>query len=98
MMKIIVPRNIENFVESITPKPSKLNEKKVKAIILDVKKNGDSAIKRYEKKFGGATLDSLRLSKKEIDYAYSQVSKKEISAIKLAKSRLLKTENTIKNL
>jgi len=97
MMKIIFPRNIENFVESITPKPSKLNEKKVKGIILDVKKNGDSAIKRYEKKFGGATLGSLRLSKKEIVYAYSKVSKKEISAIKLAKIRLSKTEIIIKN-
>ena len=97
MMKIIVPRNIENFVESITPKPSKLNEKKVKAIILDVKKNGDSAIRRYEKKFGDVTIGSLRLSKKEIAYAYSKVSKKEISAIKLAKTRLSKTETIIKN-
>ncbi|HET6516891.1 MAG TPA: histidinol dehydrogenase, partial [Nitrosopumilaceae archaeon] len=97
-MKIIFPRNIENFADSASPKPSKLNEKTVKSILLDVKKNGDSAVKRYEKKFGGAELDSLRLSKKEIDYAYSKVSKKEVSAIKLVKSRLSKTENTIKKL
>ena len=97
-MKIIFPRNIENFADSASPKPSKLNEKIVKSILLDVKKNGDSAVKRYEKKFGGITLGSLRLSKKEIDYAYSQVSKTEISAIKLAKLRLSKTENSIKKL
>lgn len=97
-MKIIIPRNIESFADSVTPKPSKKNEKLVNSILLDVKRNGDSAVKRYEKKFSGTTIDSLRLSKKEIDYAYSKVSKNEISAIKLAKSRLSKTENTIKNL
>ena len=97
-MKIIIPRNIESFADSASPKPSKQNENLVRTILLDVKKNGDSAVKRYEKKFGGTTLGSLQLSKKEIDDAYSQVSKNEISAIKLAKSRLSKTENTIKNL
>jgi len=97
-MKIITPRNFESFVDSVTPKLSKQNEKLVQSILVDVKKNGDSAIKRYEKKFGGATLHSLRLSKKEIDYAYCQVSKKEIAAIKFVKSRLSRTENIIKNL
>ena len=96
-MKIIIPRNIESFAESVTPKPSKQNEKIVKTILFDVKKNGDSAVKRYEKKFGGATLSSLRISKKEIDNAYSKVSKQEILAIKLAKSRLSRTEKVIKN-
>ena len=93
-MKIIIPRNIESFADSASPKPSKQNENLVRTILLDVKKNGDSAVKHYEKKFGGTTLGSLRLSKKEIDDAYSQVSKKEISAGTLAKSRLSKTENT----
>ncbi|MCH7968284.1 MAG: histidinol dehydrogenase [Thaumarchaeota archaeon] len=96
-MKIIAPRNIEDFADSVTPKPPKQNEKIVKSILLDVKKNGDLAVKRYEKKFGGATLGTLRITKKEIEYAYSKVSKKEIAAIKLAKYRLLKTEKTIKN-
>ena len=97
-MKIITPRNFESFVDSVTPKLSKQDEKLVQSILVDVKKNGDLAIKRYEKKFGGTTLRSLRLSKKEIDDAYYQVSKKEIVAIKLVKSRLSRTENIIKNL
>ena len=96
-MKIIAPRNIEDFADSVTPKSPKQNEKIVKSILLDVKKNGDLAVKTYEKKFGGATLGKLRITKKEIEYAYSKVSKKEIAAIKLAKYRLLKTEKTIKN-
>jgi len=95
-MKIITPRNFESFVDSVTPKLSKQDEKLVQSILVDVKKNGDAAIKRYEKKFGGTTLHSLRLSKKEIDSAYCQVSKKEIAAIKLVKSRLSRTENIIK--
>ncbi len=97
-MKIITPRNFESFVDSVTPKLSKQDEKLVQSILVDVKNNGDSAIKRYEKKFGETTLRSLRLSKKEIDGAYCQVSKKEIAAIKLVKSRLSRTENIIKNL
>ena len=97
-MKIITPRNFESFVDSVTPKLSKQDEKLVQSILVDVKKNGDLAIKRYEKKFGGTTLRSLRLSKKETDDAYCQVSKKEIAAIKLVKSRLSRTENIIKNL
>ncbi len=60
-MKIIIPRNIENFTDSASPKPSKQNEKIVKSILSDVKKNGDLAVKRYEKKFGGSVLGSLRL-------------------------------------
>ncbi len=96
-MKIITPRNIESFAESITPKPTKQNKKIVEFILSNVKKNGDVAVKKYEKKFGGATLGSLRISKKEIEDAYSKVSKKEISAIKIAKNRLSKTETAIKN-
>ena len=80
-MKIIIPHNFESFVDSVTPKPSKQDEKLVQSILVDVKKNGDSAIRRYEKKFDGTTLRSLRLSKKEIDDAYCQVSKREIAAI-----------------
>jgi len=40
-MKIVIPRNVESFADSVTPKPSKQNEKIVKTILLDVKKNGD---------------------------------------------------------
>ena len=97
-MKIIIPRNIESFAAEITPTSTKQNEKIVKAILSEVKKNGDKAIKKFEKKFGGATLGTLRLSKKEIEYAYSKVSKKELNAIRLAKTRLSKTENIIKNI
>ena len=49
-MKIISVRNIDNFAESVRPKPSKQNKKTVESIISDVQKRGDTAVKQYEKK------------------------------------------------
>ena len=95
-MKIISVGNVESFAQKIRPKPSIQNKKIVESIILQVQKNGDSALKQYEKKFSGASLNSLRITKKEVEYAYSKVSKNEIEAIKTAKTRLTKTENAVK--
>ena len=96
-MKIISVRNLDNFADTIKPKPSKQSKKIVESILSDVQKRGDSAIRRYEKKFGATSLGSLRVSKKEIKRAYSQVTKEEITAIKIAKKRLSKTELALKN-
>ena len=63
-----------------------------------LKKNGDDAIRKYEKKFSGANLSSLRLTQTEIKNAYSKVSKTELSALRLAKARLEKTESVIKSI
>ena len=95
-MKIITVRDIDKFADTIVPTPSKANKKKIESILLDVKKNGDSAIKKYEKKFAGYKKGSLKVSQREIKAAYSRVSKEQITAIKLAKSRLSKTEFVIK--
>ena len=54
--------------------------------------------RKYEKKFGGANISSLRLTQTEIADAYNKVSKTEVSAIRLAKARLEKTEYAIKSL
>ena len=96
-MKIISVRNIDNFVDTVKPKPSKQRTKIVKSILSDVQKRGDLAIRYYEKKFGTPSLGTLRVSKKEIKNAYSQVTKEEVTAIKIAKTRLTKTESTLKN-
>lgn len=95
-MKIITIRDIDKFADTITPSPSKANKKKIESILNDVKKNGDSAIKKYEKKFTGFKKGSLRVSKREIRSSYSKVTKEQLSAIKLAKNRLSKTELAIK--
>ena len=95
-MKIIKVRDIDRFASLVIPKTSPKNKKIIESIISDVKKNGDLAVKKYEKKFGGKSKGSLRVSSAEIKRSYSQVSKIEIQAIKLAKKLITKTELSIK--
>ena len=95
-MRIIKISNVETFAAKILPKQPQNNKTIVESILKDVKKNGDTAIKKYEKKFSKAKISSLRLSQNEIKNAYSQVSKTELDALRLAKSKLGKTESTVK--
>ena len=97
-MKIIKITNIEKFAIKILPKQPQKNRIIVESIIKDVQKNGDVAIRKYEKKFSGAKITTLRVSKVEIKNAYSKVSKIELDSLRLAKTRLEKTEFVIKSL
>jgi histidinol dehydrogenase len=97
-MKIHKVTNIEQFVAKILPKQSQKNKSIVESILKNVQKNGDSAVKKYEKKFTGASLSTLRISKLEIKNAYSKVSKNEITALRLAKTRVEKTESIVKSI
>ncbi|MCI4433562.1 MAG: histidinol dehydrogenase [Nitrosopumilus sp.] len=96
-MRIIQVTNVEKFAAKILPKQSQKNKPIVDYILKNVQKNGDSAIKKYERKFTGVQITSLRISQKEINDAFSKVSKNQISAIQLAKSRLEKTESIVKS-
>jgi len=97
-MRIIKVTNVQKFAAQILPKQPQNNKTIVKSILKNVKKNGDDAIRKYEKKFTGANISSLRLSQTEIKNAYSKISKTELSALRLAKSRLRKTESAVKSL
>ena len=97
-MRTIKITNVEKFAAQIIPKQPQNNKTIVESILKNVKKNGDNALKKYEKKFSNANLPSLRLSQNEIKNAYSQISKIELQAIRLAKTRLEKTESVIKSL
>ncbi len=97
-MRIIKVTNIEKFASEILPKQPQKNKSIVESILKNVKKNGDEALRKYEKKFSKATISSFRLSKVEIKNAYSNVSKSELYALRLAKTRLEKTESTTKSL
>jgi len=97
-MKIHKVTNIEQFVAKIVPKQTQKNKTIVETIIKNVQKNGDSSVKKYEKKFTGATISNLKVSKAEIKNAYSKVTKNEITAIKLSKTRVQKTESIVKNI
>jgi histidinol dehydrogenase len=96
LIKIISIRNVSSFLAKTIPKTSKNNKKIVESIIYDVQKNGDRAVRKYEKKFTGARLTTLRVSKNEIKDAYSRITTEQLDAIKIAKNRLYKTEYTLK--
>ncbi|MEK6957372.1 MAG: histidinol dehydrogenase [archaeon] len=56
----------------------------VREIIRDVRKNGDSAVRKYTKKFDAVVPKSFEISKKEIRAAYKQVDEKTIAALRKA--------------
>jgi histidinol dehydrogenase len=97
-MKITQVTNVKIFAAQVLPKQPQKNRTIVESILKNVQKNGDSAIRKYEKKFSGANVTSLRLSANDIKIAFSQVSKNEIMAIRLAKTRLEKNEIALKSI
>lgn len=68
----------------------KANEVKsiVADIITNVAQRGDNAVKEYEQRFTGATLDSLAVTKEEIDEAASLVSDELKEAINIARKNI----------
>jgi len=82
LIKILQVRNIDSFVESRRQKTSEKDRKTVQAILNDVRKNGDPAVKKYERKFNGRKTSQLRVSAKEIKEARSKISRKEITALR----------------
>jgi len=88
LIKILQVRNIDSFVESRRQKTSEKDRKTVQAILNDVRKNGDSAVKKYERKFNGRKTSQLRVSAKEIKEAQSKISREEITALQTMSARL----------
>ena len=60
---------------------------------MAVKDNGDDALLDYTEKFDGVKIDSLLVSKQELDNANAQISEELSIAIKLAKSNIEKFHN-----
>ena len=65
MIKILQVRNVDSFVESRRQKILPKDRKIVQSILDDVRKNGDSAVKKYEQKFNGKKTSQLRLVSKK---------------------------------
>ena len=97
-MRVINVREIDSTLESLRSESNKHVKKRVSAIISDIRKNGNKALKAYEKRFNNVTLRSLKVSASEIKLAYSKVSEDQVKAIKLAKRRLERSEIAVKNL
>jgi histidinol dehydrogenase len=56
----------------------------VLAIIDEVKRNGDQALKEYTKRFDGVSLDSLQVSEAEITQAYEEIDDEIVQVIREA--------------
>ena len=97
-MRILKVTDVESFAAKILAKQPQNKKTMVESILKDVKKNGDVALRKYEKKFSKANISSLLVSPSEIKNAYSKVSKDELCALRLAKDRLEKTESVVKSL
>jgi len=88
-------KNSLNYLESILNK-RKFNQKDstavVKKIIFNVKKNGDKAVIKYEKKFSKIRTKSIKIlfSKKEINKIAKKTDKKIKQSIDLAFNRIKK--------
>jgi histidinol dehydrogenase len=61
---------------------------KVKAILRDVKLNGDEAVKKYTLEFDKATIDQLEVSNEEIDKAVQSISPSLRKAIETAANNI----------
>jgi len=94
LIKILQVRNVDSFVESRRQKILPKDRKIVQSILDDVRKNGDSAVKKYEKKFNGKKTSQLRLSKQEIKQA--EISIEEFNALKLSAVKLSKQQRNLK--
>jgi histidinol dehydrogenase len=62
------------------------------AIMKGVAVHGDSAVLDYTAKFDGTRPGALLVSRHEMKQAYGQVTKEQISAVKLMKERLARSE------
>ena len=95
-MRIIDVEDIDSIIESVRPKTNNAIRQKVLSIISDIQKRKDKALKEYETKFSGIQIRSLKITSQEIKSAYSKVTKEQIAGIKLAKTRLEKSENAVR--
>jgi len=94
LIKILQVRNIDSFVESRRQKTSDKDIHTVLAILDDVRKNGDSAVKKYEQKFNGRKTSQLRVSEKEINK--EKITEAQFDALRSSALRVSITQRRLK--
>jgi len=94
LIKILQVRNIDSFVESRRQKTSEKDRKTVQSILNDVRKNGDSAVKKYEQKFNGRKTSQLRVSEKEINK--EKITEAQFDALRSSALRVSITQRRLK--
>lgn len=92
-MRIISVKKPELFARQQEPV---FDKKLVQGILDSVKRHGDAALRRFEKKFNGVDIRSLQVSKAEIARAYKAVTDEQVGAVREAKNRLARSELALK--
>ena len=67
------------------------------SIMNDVIERGDAAVIDYTEKLEGIRLNSLRVTSEEFEQAFSMVTKKQIQAVNVMKTRLTESEVAVMN-
>ena len=62
----------------------------VAAILADVRKNGDGALRRYAKQFDGAELESLEVGPEEVEEAFESVGEEFLGILQKAAANIRK--------
>ena len=99
MIKILQVRNIDSFVESRRQKTSEKDRKIVQAILNDVRKNGDSAVKKYERKFNRKTSIAqvnLRVSSMEKRLVRQEITEAQRDALRSSYEKLWNAQKRLK--
>lgn len=80
----------DNWTKRANKKTTQRLERHVKAIIDEVKEQGDTAVIKFTKKFDETILNTMNLhaTRREIEEAYNAVSEEQISALKFMKDRV----------
>ncbi len=90
MIKIYKYGEVANSEIFARTEPQVNVEDIVTEIISDVRKNGDSALYKYCEKFDGARLDSLLVTKEEIDEAVALVEPRFLEVLEKAAANIRK--------
>jgi histidinol dehydrogenase len=94
LIKILQVSNVDSFVESRRQKTSQKDRKIVQTILDDVRKNGDTAVKKYELKFNGKKTTQLRVNKQESKNA--KITDAEFTALQTSAIKLSKAQQNLK--
>lgn len=89
-MKIYTSENCEKLIAQSAAEDEEAAAV-VRAIVKDVRENGDKALFAYEEKFDATplTADTVRVSEAEFEAAYREVSPELLRSLRRAKERIL---------
>ncbi len=91
MVKIIRKENIPDFIEDLQKRNAQdYNNvyETVDEILENVRINKDDALKKYTLEFDGVCIESLEVSREEIEEAFSSIDTKLLETIKKAKENI----------